>query len=190
MKPSLRLGDDIFRNQISMTPKILFARDFAVRTHGSQRYGVHPYVYHLDAVATLLAPYGEEAQIAGYLHDTVEDTSTTIEQIAAAFGASIAECVGLLTDESGETRQIRKSKSHAKLAATHNTLALTVKAADRLANLLECHRGACDKIEMYRQEHDAFRKAAYRAGLCEDLWERIEAIIGESQKTDRSETIM
>lgn len=160
-----------------MHPKVQSAREFALAAHGSQQYGQHPYSYHLDAVSELLASFGDEAQIAAYLHDTVEDTQTTIDEIVVSFGPAMAECVAILTDELGETRKIRKAKTNIKLAATANRLALTVKAADRLANLLECKRGACGKIEMYRQEHEAFRSSAYRAGLCDVLWDRMEAII-------------
>ena len=45
------------------------ARAFAVQAHGGQRYGEHPYVVHLDAVAEHLIPYGELAISLGYLHD-------------------------------------------------------------------------------------------------------------------------
>ncbi|QDV58931.1 HD domain-containing protein [Rosistilla oblonga] len=160
-----------------MHTNVQAAREFALRAHGSQQYGEHPYSYHLDAVAALLEPFGDQAQVAAYLHDTVEDTSATNEEIEASFGQPMAETVALLTDEEGDTRSARKAKTNAKLAATNNTLALTVKAADRLANLLECQRGSCGKLEMYRREHEAFRKAAYRDGLSEDLWQRIDAII-------------
>ncbi|QDV12905.1 Bifunctional (p)ppGpp synthase/hydrolase relA [Rosistilla oblonga] len=160
-----------------MHTNVQVAREFALRAHGSQQYGEHPYVYHLDAVAALLEPFGERAQVAAYLHDTVEDTATTIEEIEASFGQAMAETVAILTDEEGEMRSVRKAKTNAKLAATTNTLALTVKAADRLANLQEGQRDAAGKLEMYRREHTAFRKAAYRDGLCEDLWQRIDAII-------------
>ncbi|QDU98971.1 HD domain-containing protein [Lignipirellula cremea] len=164
-----------------MPSSVQTAREFALAAHGSQPYGQHPYVYHLDAVAELLAPFGEQAQVAAYLHDTVEDTATTLEEIAARFGRPMADCVAILTDEQGETRSVRKAKTNAKLAATSNTLALTVKAADRLANLLECHSGACDKLEMYRQEQEAFRKSAWRDGLCDDLWQRIDGIFHQGQ---------
>ncbi len=39
-----------------------YARNFAIKAHGEQLYGECPYVVHLDAVAALLEPYGEEAQ--------------------------------------------------------------------------------------------------------------------------------
>lgn len=161
-----------------MNSEIQRAREFAIRAHADQRYGTHPYSYHLDAVAELLAPYGEQAQVAAYLHDTVEDCDVSSAEIAAAFGSEMADCIAVLTDESGEDRQARKAKTNAKLRASSNTLALTVKAADRLANLMESQRDAGgSKLGMYRREHEAFKNAAYRPGLCDELWQRIDAII-------------
>lgn len=158
------------------------ARDFAIKAHGAQQYGPHPYSYHLDAVAALVAQFGEDFEIVAYLHDTVEDTATTLDEIEATFGSKIAECVSILTDETGENRKARKAKTNAKLAATTNILALTVKAADRLANLLECQRDTSGgKLQMYRREHSAFREAAYRDRLCDDLWSRIDSIILETE---------
>ena len=163
----------------SMNPTIQEAREFALTAHGAQQYGDHPYSYHLDAVVDLLEPYGEQAQIAGYLHDTVEDTPTEPGEIIARFGSEVAEAVSLVSDEPGETRSERKTKTHAKLAATTNSLALIVKAADRLANLLESSKDAANgKLQMYREENPAFRAAAYRPGLCDGLWFRIDEIIG------------
>jgi hypothetical protein len=164
-----------------MHAKVKAAREFALRAHGNQQYGQHPYSFHLDAVAELLEPYGDDAQIAGYLHDTVEDTMTTLAEIEHDFGRMMAECVALLTDELGENRNARKAKTNAKLASTSNMLALTVKAADRLANLMECQRDPSSaKLQMYRREHQAFRMSAYRAGLCDELWVRIDAIIHDT----------
>jgi (p)ppGpp synthase/HD superfamily hydrolase len=55
-----------------------FYRDLALRYHGEQRYGDHPYGVHLDAVVEILREYGHEALVpAGYLHDTLEDTDAT-----------------------------------------------------------------------------------------------------------------
>ncbi|MBM4077981.1 MAG: bifunctional (p)ppGpp synthetase/guanosine-3',5'-bis(diphosphate) 3'-pyrophosphohydrolase, partial [Planctomycetes bacterium] len=80
---------------------VLKAKLFAIKAHGDQKYGIHPYEFHLDAVVQILVPYGEMAQIAGYLHDIVEDTPITIEEISSNFGDEIADCIALVTDESG-----------------------------------------------------------------------------------------
>lgn len=84
-----------YATEDQMEPRTQAARDFAVKAHGDQQYGQHPYSYHLDAVAALVVPFGEDFQIVAYLHDTVEDTATTVEEIEATFGRAIAECVSI-----------------------------------------------------------------------------------------------
>ena len=85
----------------------------------------------------LLGPYGEEAQVVGYLHDVVEDAGVSVERIREGFGDLVAECVALVTDPPGLDRAGRKARTNAKLAKVEGRarLALVVKAADRLANL-------------------------------------------------------
>ena len=162
------------------------ARAFAVQSHGSQKYGPFPYVFHLDTVAMLVMAHGGEAMTVAYLHDVVEDTPTTIEHVRAAFGETVARCVALLTDESGAKREDRKEKTHAKLAraGADCALGLIVKAADRLANLRMCQASReASKLAMYQREHVAFRAAAYRAGLCDELWEEIDRLIAGAPVT-------
>ncbi|HSV52314.1 MAG TPA: HD domain-containing protein, partial [Burkholderiaceae bacterium] len=156
------------------------ARAYAIEMHGAQMYGLRPYAYHLDAVAGLLAPYGEEAQAVGYLHDVVEDTPATVAQVRSRFGAVVAACVALLTDEPGANRKERKAKTYAKLAKVtgEEELALLVKTADRLANVRECVADANGELwRMYRGEHAIFRSSAYRAGLCDPLWSELDELL-------------
>jgi GTP diphosphokinase / guanosine-3',5'-bis(diphosphate) 3'-diphosphatase len=92
------------------------ARAFAMRKHGSQmrRYENLPYIAHLDRVTDLLRAQGcdNPATIAAaYLHDTVEDTSATIDEIHQAFGPEVAELVYWLTDAEKGERKIRKLMS-------------------------------------------------------------------------------
>lgn len=156
------------------------ARALAMKAHGDQRYGPdEPYAVHLDAVAALVGD-DETAQVVAYLHDVVEDTYVTLRDVERGFGRFVAECVSLLTDEPGPNRRERKAASHAKLAGAppSHHLALVVKAADRLANLQACVRKSdLGLLGMYRREHPAFRAAAYRPGLCDSLWEDIDAAI-------------
>lgn len=157
------------------------ARRFAIGAHGGQTYGDRPYAFHLDAVAEIASAYGDEATVVAYLHDTVEDTSVTLDEIARRFGSTVAACVALLTDQPGATRKERKAKTYAKLAAVTGSsrLALVVKAADRLANVRACIAdGKRDLLDVYRGEHDAFRRAAFRPGLCDALWAELDASLG------------
>lgn len=164
-----------------MSEAVARAREFAVAAHGDQRYGDQPYAVHLDAVAGLLAPFGELAQIVGYLHDVVEDTAVPLDAVRERFGERVAACVALVTDEPGANRRERKARTNAKLAAVpaEDPLALVVKAADRLANLRASAGGGSDsKLDMYRREQPGFRAAAYRPGLCEELWREMDRILG------------
>jgi guanosine-3',5'-bis(diphosphate) 3'-pyrophosphohydrolase len=159
------------------------ARSFAIAAHGDQKYGEQPYAYHLDAVVALLAPFGEQAQIVGYLHDVVEDTEVSEALVQASFGEHVASCVSLLTDEPGVNRKERKAKTYAKLAQVSGPteLALVVKAADRLANVRACVNDRKRSLwEIYRSEHPTFKHAAYRAGLCEPLWSELDLLLSES----------
>ncbi len=156
------------------------ARTFAIAAHGGQRYGEHPYVHHLDAVAALAQPYGEEAVVVAYLHDTAEDTPVTLDGIEAAFGPKVATCVGLLTDEPGADRKERKAKTYAKLAQVQGDaeLALIVKAADRLANVRACVADGKERLwRVYQGEHPAFKAAAYRSGQCDALWDELDRLL-------------
>lgn len=158
------------------------AKEFAAKAHGNQLYGDKPYLYHLEKVASHLQGYGEEAQIIAYLHDVVEDTDVTVEQVKAKFGERVAACVSLLTDESGANRKERKAKTYKKMkavaASSIESLGLVVKVADRLANFEECVLTANEEMmTVYLQELPHFRDAVYREGLCDDLWLKIDAIV-------------
>ncbi|HSC79311.1 MAG TPA: HD domain-containing protein [Chitinolyticbacter sp.] len=156
------------------------ARAFALHAHGDQKYGDRPYSFHLDMVAGNLAPYGEQAQVVGYLHDVVEDTSVTKEKIEDEFGSLVAECVGLLTDEPGANRKERKAKTYEKLSRVSGPaeLALIVKVADRLANVKACVAdGKRSQWEVYLSEQPTFKAAAYREGLCDPLWAELEELL-------------
>lgn len=86
----------------------------------------------------------------------------------------------MVTDRKGASRAERKEQTNRKLAGVTGEYepALIVKAADRLANLrMSAAGGAGSKFEMYRREHAAFRQAAYRPGLCDELWREIEGIV-------------
>lgn len=156
------------------------ARAFAVKAHDKQMYGDKPYVFHLDQVAALLENYGEDAQVIGYLHDAVEDTSVTVKQVAKSFGGFVAECVDLVSDPPGPDRKSRKAKTYARLAKVKRKaqLALIVKAADRLANVRMCVKEKNRKLlRVYQQEQPVFFRAAYRPGLCDEFWQELQELL-------------
>jgi (p)ppGpp synthase/HD superfamily hydrolase len=102
-----------------------------------------PYVEHAMGVALILdrAGFAEEVVIAGLLHDVVEDCAVGFEEIAARFGAAVAEtvahCSEVKTDSSGRKRPwIDRKRDHLAAMAAAPAAARAVLLADKLHNLL------------------------------------------------------
>lgn len=156
------------------------AKEFAVKAHGLQKYGNKPYIVHLNDVVSHLKDYGETAQIIGYLHDVIEDTNISYDEVKEIFGEYVADCVAIVTDEPGANRKERKTKTYKKMANVSGDLqlALTVKAADRLSNIQACNVGGNESLmAMYKKEHSTFLKSVYRKGLCDRIWQQIEEVM-------------
>lgn len=85
------------------TPLIIKARQFAFQQHeGQVRKGkAVPFTNHLEAVAEIVSQLTDKEQlIAGaYLHDVVEDTPTTLEELVEIFGKQVANLVALESEE-------------------------------------------------------------------------------------------
>lgn len=120
---------------------ILRAAAFAADRHRLQRRkdaDASPYINHPLALADILAREGgiEDATViaAALLHDTVEDTETTIEEIEAAFGGRVAAIVAEVTDDKSLPKEERKRLQVAK-ARGKSPGAQLVKLADKISNL-------------------------------------------------------
>jgi len=103
-----------------------------------RKYTGEPYTYHLASVASIIQEVSgtPEMVAAAWLHDTVEDTPTTIEDIQMQFGIKIAELVSDLTDVSKPedgNRKIRKTLDRLHLAKA-SPMAKTIKLADLINN--------------------------------------------------------
>jgi GTP diphosphokinase / guanosine-3',5'-bis(diphosphate) 3'-diphosphatase len=120
---------------------LIAAAAFAAHRHRDQRRKgaeASPYINHPLAVADVLANEGGVADvttlIAALLHDTVEDTQTTAEEIAARFGPEVAAVVMEVTDDKrlGNAERKRQQIEH---AAAISSRAKLVKLADKICNL-------------------------------------------------------
>jgi guanosine-3',5'-bis(diphosphate) 3'-pyrophosphohydrolase len=122
------------------TGLILKAVAFAAEKHRNQRRKdpeASPYINHPIALANLLAAQGvtqPEVLCAALLHDTIEDTETTPDELEAHFGARIAAIVLEVTDDKNLPKAERKQHQieHAPHASTEAKL---VKLADKICNL-------------------------------------------------------
>ena len=120
---------------------VLDAATFAADKHRLQRRkdaDASPYINHPLALADILARVGavEDAKViaAALLHDTVEDTETSIEELEARFGNRVASMVAEVTDDKSLSKEERKRLQIAK-SASKSPGAKLVKLADKIANL-------------------------------------------------------
>lgn len=121
-----------------MQDMIQRARAFADQRHRGQRrkYEQLPYIIHLDRVADIIRrhDHGTPTMLAAaYLHDTVEDTATTIQEILEVFGPEVAQLVYWLTDAEQGKRKARKLMSAWRLSRAPIEAKL-IKLADFVDN--------------------------------------------------------
>ena len=122
---------------------VLLARaaDYAARQHVAQRRKgdkAEPYVNHLIEVATLLAETtgGEDVVLlmGGLLHDTLEDTDATYEDLVERFGPEVAALVAEVTDDKSLPKEERK-RLQVETTARKSRRAKLLKIADKTSNL-------------------------------------------------------
>ena len=119
---------------------ILLARTFASRAHTGQvrKYTGEPYIEHPIAVAETVRKHNgsKEMIAAALLHDVVEDTDVTLDEVRQEFGDAVANLVDDLTDVSKPedgNRAFRKAidRDH---TAQASAAAMVIKAADLISN--------------------------------------------------------
>ena len=124
-----------------ITSELLRALHFAADKHRDQRRkdpAASPYVNHPIAVAELLARVALVADpvtlLAAILHDTVEDTETTFEELEREFGSRVRSVVEEVTDDKSLPKQERKRRQ-VEHAAHLSDRAKLVKLADKTSNV-------------------------------------------------------
>jgi len=156
------------------------AHDFAVSLHKDQvRKSGEPYIIHPVAVAYILATMKMDIPtiLTGILHDVVEDTATTLEEVQKEFGAEVAQLVDGVTKIS----QISFKSKHEKqaenfrkmiLAMAKDLRVIIVKLADRTHNMRTLQFLRTDKQENIASETlEIYAPLANRLGIS---WMKIE----------------
>lgn len=153
--------------------RIRAAFELAREAHAAQkRKSGEPYIIHPIAVATIVAielKLGANPVIAAFLHDVVEDTAYTIDDIRQRFGDDVAFLVSVVTKKSTGNYEISKQVDNYKqmLNSIHYDIrALLVKLADRLHNMRTLSSMRPDKQMKIAGETDFFyAPLANRLGL-------------------------
>ena len=158
----------------------LLERAYSTAEHyhrGQTRKSGDPYITHPLAVTTILAELGmtEPTLVAGLLHDTVEDTSYTMEQLRADFGEEVAALVDGVTKldkvtygDSAKAETLRKMV----IAMSRDIRVLVIKLADRLHNMRTLSYLRPDKqSRIARETLEIFAPLAHRLGMNAVKWE-------------------
>lgn len=151
------------------------AIEFAKERHeGQARASGEPYYLHPVAVASILADMSldDDTIITAILHDTVEDTETTLEELEKLFGKNVATLVDgvtKLTRIESKTSEGKQAENFRKLvlAMSEDIRVLLVKLADRLHNMRTLHHfNKPDKRKRIAQETlDIYTPLAERIGV-------------------------
>ena len=160
--------------------RVRAAFECADRAHsGQKRRDGSPYVSHCIAAAIITAEMGldEDSIIAALLHDTIEDTSLTHEDIARSFGTSVADIVEGVTKltrvqyTSVEEQQMENMRKML-MAMAKDIRVILIKMADRLHNMRTMAYQSEEKQRIKSLETmEIYAPIAHRLGMQKIKWE-------------------
>ena len=158
---------------------------FATERHEGQyrRYDNEPYINHPLRVSETVrrASLDREVIAASILHDVVEDTDTTLEEISEIFGSNVAKYVDDMTDISKPEDGNRKARLTIDFAHTAqgHPISKTIKIADVLDNLRDVYEKDPRYAQKYCREKEVLLHQSLKEGnkmLWNELLDLIEAI--------------
>ncbi|MBQ7632582.1 MAG: bifunctional (p)ppGpp synthetase/guanosine-3',5'-bis(diphosphate) 3'-pyrophosphohydrolase [Alphaproteobacteria bacterium] len=171
---------------------------FALKKHGSQlRTSGDPYYSHPIEVAGILTKYKLDSSsiIAALLHDTVEDTDTTLDEIRELFGEQVSQLVdgltklAMLEHKSGSSKQAENFRK-LLLAMSEDIRVLLIKLADRLHNMRTLKFCPANKrARIARETLDIYAPLAERIGM-EEIKEEMNEIAFSELYKDAHDSIV
>jgi (p)ppGpp synthase/HD superfamily hydrolase len=154
------------------------AIEFAAKAHRMQlRKGTNvPYIAHPLRVATILLEHGccDAAVIAGILHDTVEDTPMTLQEISRCFGEYVARIVEGVSEDKSQSWERRKAHTIESMRTAPMEV-LLVTCADKLDNIRSIRDDlALNKDQVWKRFSRGQQQEEYYRGLADVLVSRAE----------------
>ncbi|WP_371802038.1 HD domain-containing protein [Candidatus Lokiarchaeum ossiferum] len=172
-----------------MSDLIQLALNFAQKKHLGQnrKFDGTPYINHPIGVVKILKEYTSDEEIicAAYLHDTVEDTNTTLEEIQSIFHQNITLLVKELTTNRDIEKKMGKPQYLTQKINMMSEKAKLIKLADRLHNVSDIEKNPIEFGNRYAKETEfilnniTFNPTHISALLIEKIWEKINPILAK-----------
>ena len=163
---------------------VLKALAFAAHKHRDQRRKdreASPYINHPISVANVLfqeAGVGDPVTlVAAILHDTVEDTETTLDELTREFGPEVSAVVAEVTDDKALPKEERK-RLQIEHAAHLSDRAQQVKLADKISNLRDVARSPPETWSLERKR-EYFSWGKQVADQIRGKYPRLDALVDE-----------
>ncbi|MCL4494971.1 MAG: bifunctional (p)ppGpp synthetase/guanosine-3',5'-bis(diphosphate) 3'-pyrophosphohydrolase [Firmicutes bacterium] len=169
-----------FTEDSAEAEQIAQAIDFARRAHaGQSRASGDPYIEHPLAVASILADLKMDVPtiVAALLHDVVEDTPFTLDDIEQSFGSEVAQLVDGVTKLDRlevRTREEEQAENLRKmlLAMAKDIRVILIKLADRLHNMRTLKHLDANRVQRIAKETmEIYAPLAHRLGIYRIKWE-------------------
>lgn len=173
----LQIADPFYN--LTQLAELSLAIDFATQKHkGQKRKSGEPYVSHPIAVAGILVEWGMDIDtvLAGVLHDTLEDTETSFEELETHFGRDVAFLVDGVSKVSRARSGMRDISSYLPetkdnltkllIAVGQDVRVIIIKLADRLHNMQTLrHHKPNKQVKIARETLEVFAPIADRLNM-------------------------
>jgi (p)ppGpp synthase/HD superfamily hydrolase len=184
------------------------AFELAAQAHRGQtrKDGSSPYIGHPLAVARMLheAGFDDQTLAAALLHDVVEDSELTVEEVVERFGPSVGDLVGALTDDRTIADYAERKREHRGRVERAGEPAAAIYAADKLVNVHDMRllyedlgeavagrfKAPIDvRVELWRGDLEMLERVVPELDIVYRLRAELDAFVAERPGARRSATV-
>jgi len=142
---------------------------------------------HAQAVADVLrdAGYHPRVQLAGLLHDVVEDTARSVDDVREQFGETVAQTVAALTEDDRIRVYARRKRTLREQLHAAGSPAMDIASADKIATLRHALLTETRLRRRKRAHYRATLELARDAGIAEALCQRVEELLDRADAGPR-----
>jgi (p)ppGpp synthase/HD superfamily hydrolase len=170
--------------QLNVMDNVYKAEIYASKKHRevNQDFDGHPYRYHLQGVVEVAKEFADilpsqdvnEVLVGCWVHDVLEDTHETYNDIKKVLGETAAEYSYALTNEKGRNRAERANAKYYEGIKNYRH-ATFVKLCDRMFNTKYSKEQGSSMFNKYKSEYPGFRSKLYD-GRYQELWDALDKI--------------